>query len=124
MGYLAGANVSYAKLDKKTTNDGLEDGFNTPQWITNISLSNVNIYKGFGAGITYRWQSSFYWQSFLVNGQVASFGNLDIQASYQIKKPFIIIKVGATNALNHYYYSFLGGPSIGGFYYTTVSYLF
>jgi iron complex outermembrane receptor protein len=123
-GYLAGANVSYAKLDKKTGNDGLEDGFNTPQWITNISLSNDHIYKGLGAGITFKWQSSFYWQSFLVNGQVPSYGSLDMQASYQFKQPGLTVKLGATNVLNHYYYSFLGGPYIGGFYYTTLSYQF
>ena len=122
-GWLAAANVSYAKLDRKTTNDGLEDGFNTPQWITNISLSNDHIYKGVGAGITYKWQSSYYWQSFLVNGQVPAYGSLDVQASYQFKKPGVSIKLGATNVLNHYYNSFSGGPAIGGFYYTTVSYV-
>jgi outer membrane receptor protein involved in Fe transport len=122
-GYLAGANVSYAKLDKKKNNDGLEDSFNTPQWITNISFSNDHIYKGFGAGITFKWQSSFYWQSFLVNGQVRSYGSLDLQTNYQFKSSGLTIKLGATNVLNHYYHSFLGGPAIGGFYYTTLSYL-
>ena len=123
-GYLIGANLSYAKLDKKTGNDGLEDGFNTPKWITNIMLSNDHIFKALGAGITYKWQSSYYWQSFLVNGQVPAYGSLDVQASYQFTKLGISIKLGAANVLNHYYYSFLGGPSIGGFYYSTVTYLF
>ena len=123
-GYLIGANLSYAKLDKKTGNDGLEDGFNTPKWITNIMLSNDHIFKVLGAGITYKWQSSYYWQSFLVNGQVPAYGSLDVQASYQFTKLGISIKLGAANVLNHYYYSFLGGPSIGGFYYSTVTYLF
>lgn len=123
-GYMADANVSYAKLDRKTGNDGLEDGFNTPQWITNISITNENIYQGIGAGITYKWQSSYYWQSFLVNGQVPAFGSLDIQANYQFKKAGVNIKLGTTNVLNHYYYSFLGGPAVGGFYYSTVSYGF
>jgi iron complex outermembrane receptor protein len=122
-GYLVGANVSYAKLDRKTGNDGLEDGFNTPKWITNIMFSNDHIFKNFGAGITYKWQSSYYWQSFLVNGQVPAYGSLDVQASYQFSKPGISIKLGATNVLNHYYYSFLGGPYIGGFYYSTLTYL-
>ena len=123
-GYLIGGNVSYAKLDKKTENDGLEDGFNTPKWITIIMLSNDHIFKALGAGITYKWQSSYYWQSFLVIGQVPAYGSLDVQASYQFTKPGISIKLGAANVLNHYYYSFLGGPSIGGFYYSTVTYLF
>ncbi|MEP7109683.1 MAG: TonB-dependent receptor [Ferruginibacter sp.] len=123
-GYLISANASYAKLDRKTGNDGLEDGFNTPQWITNISIFNDHIFNAIGAGITYKWQSSFYWQSFLVNGQVPSYGSLDVQASYQFAKPLIGLKIGATNILNHYYYSFLGGPYIGGFYYSTISYIF
>ena len=123
-GYLIGANVSYARLDKKTGNDGLEDGFNTPKWITNFTISNDHLLKTFGAAITYKYQSSYYWQSFLVNGQVPAYGSLDVQASYQFAKPGISIKLGATNLLNHYYYSFLGGPYIGGFYYSTVSYSF
>lgn len=120
--YILRANVSYAKLDRKSGNDGLEDGFNTPQWITNISVANENIYKGIGAGITYKWQNSYYSQTFLVTGTVPAYGNLDVQASYHIKAPQINIKLGGTNVLNKYYYSFLGGPSIGGFYYMTLTY--
>ena len=124
LSYIIAANVSYAKLDRKTGNDGLEDGFNTPKWISNFSLSNDHIFKAFGAAVTYKWQSSYYWQSFLVNGQVPAYGNLDVQVSYQFTKPGISVKLGATNVLNRYYYSFLGGPYIGGFYYSTVTYLF
>ena len=123
-GYFILANVSYAKLDKKTGNDGLEDGFNTPKWISNLTVSNDHIIKSFGAAITYKWQSSYYWQSFLVNGMVPAFGNFDVQLNYQFKKPGTSIKFGATNILNQYYYSFLGGPYIGGFYYSTVTYSF
>jgi outer membrane receptor protein involved in Fe transport len=122
--YHINANVAYAKLDKKTGNDGLEDGFNTPKWITNITLSTDHLYKAIGAGITYKWQSSYYWQSFLVNGRVPAYGSIDIQANYQFKKPGVSIKLGATNLLNRYYYSFLGGPSVGGLYYSTVTYVF
>ncbi|MDN3657936.1 TonB-dependent receptor [Ferruginibacter paludis] len=121
---LINANVAYAKLDRKTGNDGLEDGFNTPKWITNITLSSDHLYKGIGAGITYKWQSSYYWQSFLVNGQVPAYGSMDVQMNYQFKKPGVSVKLGATNLLNRYYYSFLGGPSIGGLYYSTVTYMF
>ncbi len=123
-GFVVGANLTYSMLDKKTGNDGLEDGFNTPKWITNISLYNASLAKGFGAGITYKWQSNYYWQSFLVNGQVPAYGNLDVQATYQFPKNGLNIKMGASNVLNHYYYSFLGGPFIGGFYYATATYIF
>ena len=36
-GYTVNGNVSFAKLQKSSNEDGLEDGFNTPQWITNFS---------------------------------------------------------------------------------------
>jgi iron complex outermembrane receptor protein len=32
------------------------------------------------------------------------------------------IKIGASNLLNQYYYSFIGGPAVGGFYYASVTY--
>ena len=123
-GYTVGGNLSFAQLDKVSTNDGLEDGFNTPKWITNITVSNEHLYKNMGAGITYKWQSSYYWQSFLVNGQTPAYATVDAQLTYVFQKPDLGIKLGATNLLNHYYNSFLGGPSIGGFYYLTFTYGF
>ncbi len=120
-GFLIGANVSYASLDKKTRNDGLEDGFNTPKWMTNISVSNPYLYKNFGAGITYKWQRSYYWQSFLVNGQVPAYHTVDMQVNYGFTKPQLGLKLGASNLFNKYYYSFLGGPHVGGFYYLTLT---
>ncbi|HMG90347.1 MAG TPA: hypothetical protein VK589_09805, partial [Chryseolinea sp.] len=69
--------------------------------------------------ITYRWQSSYYWQSFLVNGNVPAYQAIDAQFSYTWDK--FHLKVGGTNIFNHYYNSYLGGPSVGGFYYTTVT---
>jgi len=32
------------------------------------------------------------------------------------------VKLGATNLTNQYYYSFIGGPAIGGYYYVNVTY--
>lgn len=113
-------NVAYAKLDRKSTNDGLEDGFNTPQWITNVSIGNEKVFRNLGFMITYRWQSSYYWQSFLVNGNVPAYQTLDAQISCTFEK--IRLKIGGTNILNHYYNSFLGSPAVGGFYYTSISF--
>ena len=122
--YFVYGNVSYAKLDRKTTNDGLEDGFNTPEWIANLTVGNENLYKNFGFGVTGRWQSKFLWQSFLVNGNVPSYYTIDAKINYTFPRVPLVLKVGATNLLNKYYYSFLGGPHIGGLYYTTITYSF
>jgi outer membrane receptor protein involved in Fe transport len=120
--FTSNGNASFAKLQKSANEDGLEDGFNTPQWITNFSISNANIYKKLGAGITFRWQSSFYWQSFLVTGTTPSYSTVDAQVTYLVESAKLQIKLGATNLLNHYYRSFLGGPEIGAMYYTTLTY--
>ncbi len=114
-------NTSYAKLQRTNNNDGLEDGFNTPQWITNVSFGGDHLYRSLGFNISYKWQSGYYSQTFLVNGNVKSYGNVDAQVSYNIIKQ-LNLKIGASNLLNHYYYSYLGGPLIGGLYYTTLTY--
>lgn len=121
-GYTIDGNTSYAKLRKKSADDGLEDGFNTPQWMVNLSISNEKIIGNLGAGISYRWQDNYYWQSFLVNGNVPANSSIDAQVSYSFPKVNFRIKMGASNLLNHYYTSFLGGPQIGGFYYTMLTY--
>ena len=121
-GYIARVNTTYTKLRKSKNEDGLEDGFNTPDWIANFSLSNANIYKHLGASVSYKWQNNFYWQSFLINGHVPAFSTIDAQVNYTFQKQTIQLKAGGNNLLNHYYYSLLGGPQIGGFYYVTISY--
>jgi outer membrane receptor protein involved in Fe transport len=114
-------NASYAQLDRISNNDGLEDGFNTPKWITNFAFGGDHIYRSLGFNISYKWQSGYYSQTFLVNGNMKAYGNVDAQVNYNIIKT-LNLKVGASNLFNHYYYSYLGGPMIGGLYYTTLTY--
>lgn len=121
-GYMANANVTFARLKMSDKEDGLEDGFNTPSWTVNMSLAKERIVKHVGAGISWKWQNGYYWQSFLVNGDVAAYSTLDAQASYTFDKIGCKVKLGASNLLNRYYYSFLGGPAIGGMYYLTMTY--
>lgn len=112
-------NVTYAKLDKSENDDGLEDGFNTPDWAFNVGISSMKLTKNWGAGINYRWQNTYYWQSFLVNDWVPAYGSLDVQVQYRFTKMPITIKGSGTNLLNKKYYSFVGGPQIGGIYMLT-----
>jgi iron complex outermembrane receptor protein len=51
-----------------------------------------------------------------------AYSSLDAQVIYLIPKAKIEIRLGATNMLNQYYRSFLGGPEVGGLYYTTITY--
>ncbi|RTQ52499.1 TonB-dependent receptor [Hymenobacter gummosus] len=121
-GLLAGANATHARLRRTESGDGLEDGFNTPRWIYNLSLGHDELPHGLGFGLNYRWQQRYYSQTFLVSGYVPAYHTLDAQLSYAVKQPDLRLKLGATNLLNRYYASYLGGPSIGGLYYLTVTY--
>ncbi len=122
--YTLSGNMSYAKLHRTTQDDALEDGFNTPKWIAHLSFTGINLNKIFGFNVSYKRQSGFYWQSFLVSGQVPAYGILDAQANCNLLKNKINLKVGGTNLTNRYYNSFLGGPAIGGFYYSSLTYSF
>jgi outer membrane receptor protein involved in Fe transport len=115
-------NASYAKLDRKEANDGLEDGFNTPTWMFNGTLIGEKLWKNLNSSVSVHWQKDFMYQSFLVNGTVPAYTTIDAQISYDFSK--LKIKFGATNLLNKYYYTMLGGAHIGGFYYTTFVYDF
>lgn len=116
------ANTTFAKLRNTENQDGLEDGFNTPKWIYHVSVSKKNLANHIDATIAYRWQSSYLSQTFLVSGQVPAYSSLDAQVTLRIPAIKSLIKLGANNLLNHYYTSFLGGPSIGGMYYLSVGY--
>jgi outer membrane receptor protein involved in Fe transport len=119
-----GGNFTFAKLGHRDQSDGLEDGFNTPRWIYNLFISSPAIYKTLGFNVNFRQQSEFLWQSALATGNVAGYATVDLQLSAGFIKNALTVKVGATNLLNQYYYSFIGGPGIGGFYYTSLTYGF
>lgn len=110
-------NGTFTKLDRTEEKDGLEDGFNTPEWMINGTIGAKRIWNQLGGSVTARYQSAYQYVSFLVNGEVPAFWSMDAQVNYQFRKPHITIKLGATNLLNQYYNNMLGGPSVGGFYY-------
>ncbi|UOG73132.1 TonB-dependent receptor [Hymenobacter tibetensis] len=120
--YLAGASITYTRLDRTESGDGLEDGFNTPRWAYNLSLGNEKVWKTVGFALNYRWQAKYYSQTFLVSGSVPAYSTLDAQLSYSVPTPNLRFKLGASNLLNKYYESYLGGPSVGGLYYLAVTY--
>ncbi|MBC8152206.1 MAG: TonB-dependent receptor [Bacteroidetes bacterium] len=119
--WMVSANASLAQLSRKESGDGLEEAFNTPKWITNVGLSNANVWQGLGFSAHYKYQRSFLWQSSLATGIVPAINNVDAQVSYRISPLRLDIKLGATNLLNQPYTTFVAGPSVGGFYYLALT---
>ena len=119
--FTVSANASYAQLITNT-NDALVAAFNTPKYITNVSFGNRELFKNFGFNVTWRWQDAFYWQSPLANGNVSAYNTIDAQVNYRIPKFGATVKVGGTNLANNQFVQYVGGPTIGGFYYTAISF--
>ena len=88
----------------------------------NGTILAENIWKQFGASITYRYQTAYTYVSFLVNGIVPEYATMDAQLNYTIPKFNIVAKIGAANIFNKPYCSMLGGPSVGGLYYLSSTY--
>ncbi len=118
-GFFIGGNVAYNDLSNADA-DVLTQ-FNTPKVKYNLSFGNYTIKKVFGFNLTYRWQESYYYQSSFVSGNTAAFGVLDAQISMKLPKMNnSMIKIGASNILNHYYTDAVGNPQVGGLYYVSL----
>lgn len=96
--------------------------FNTPKTRFNIGFSNSNVTHGFGFNVIYKWQDKVNWQGTFGTGTIPAFGTLDAQVSYNFSKQKVLVKLGGTNTINHYYRNAFGNPYIGGLYYVSIGY--
>jgi iron complex outermembrane recepter protein len=120
-GYKITGNANYNMLSKNPNPDVFLTGFNTPAWVTNLSLSNREFVKNMGFNVVWRWQQSVYWESTLANGQVPAYSTFDAQVNLRVPKVKSTIKVGGSNIFNKRYFQFAGGPTIGALYYASIT---
>ena len=98
--------------------------FNAPKYKANVYLAN----SGFGPGkrlgfnLSYRWQQALYFEGDFANGNIPDVHNVDGQFSYKLPKTKSIIKLGANNLFNQYYYNGVGNAQVGGLYYVSFGY--
>jgi outer membrane receptor protein involved in Fe transport len=98
--------------------------FNAPQYRTNLMVGNNGFGKKklFGFNVAYRWQDEFFYESDFATGGVPAVHVVDAQINCRIPKIKSMVKIGANNLLNQYYFQGFGNPSIGGLYYVGFSY--
>lgn len=98
--------------------------FNSPKYKLNATVGNSGFGKNklVGFNIGYRWQEAFYYQADLANGNLPSVQVVDAQVSYKLTKTKSVIKIGANNLLNQYYYNAIGNSFVGGLYYVSFGY--
>jgi outer membrane receptor protein involved in Fe transport len=70
----------------------------------------------------YRWQQSLLYQGDFATGNLPDVQTVDAQVSFKLPKTKSILKVGATNLLNQYYYNAIGNSQVGGLYYISFGY--
>ena len=98
--------------------------FNSPKYKANASIGNV----GFGPknlfsfNVAYRWQDAFFFQGDLATGDLPAVQTLDAQISMKLPSTKSVLKLGATNLLNQYYYNGVGNSMVGGLYYLSFGY--
>ena len=103
---------------------GFQAFFNTPKYRLNAGVGNSGFGQSRRAGfnVVYHWQDAFTWDGELANGPVHAFTSLDAQVNYKFPKIRSMVKLGATNLLNHYYKNGYANPEIGGLYYVSIAY--
>ena len=123
LNFVVGANLSSDILKDVPSN--FVAYFNAPKYKTNLSIGNAGFGPGkkLGFSVAWRWQQGFFYQGDFANGNLPDVHNLDAQISLKIPKANkSVIKLGATNLLNQYYYNAIGNSQIGGLYYLSFGY--
>ena len=120
--FVIGANVASDVLKDVPSN--FVAYFNAPKYKVNASLGNTGFGKNnrFGFNFVYRWTQDFFYQGDFANGQLPAVQTLDGQISYKFPSTKSVLKVGANNMLNQYYYNAVGNSQIGGLYYVSFGY--
>lgn len=129
--YVLSGNANYNNIVSNETQDLFVTGFNTPKYVTNLSIGNREIgrsgvTKNIGFNVVWRWQDSFLWQSPLADGVVAAYQTVDAQISYRWSgsvgtQPKLNLKLGASNLFNHHFIQYAAGPTIGALYYMALT---
>lgn len=120
--YAVGINISSDQLTDVP--DGFITYFNSPKFRMNMYFANTGLgsKKRLGFNLNYKWQDAINYESDFANDKLPAVNILDAQINYKLPKTKSIIKLGANNLLNQYYYDAIGNPHIGGLYYVSIGY--
>jgi hypothetical protein len=122
-GYTLTGNVTWSKFVLGDADITKVAPFNTPTWSTNLGISNPNVYHDFGFGVSWHWQDAFMWYgpfNGMRPGPVNAYSLIDVQVNKKLPKLNTMVKLGASNVLNHQVYTAYGSPTIGGLYYVSL----
>jgi iron complex outermembrane receptor protein len=123
--YRVNANATWASFNILDANPNNIPAFNTPEWKTNLVLSNAKLTEKLGFSVAWHWQSSFDWYGSFTElrpGKINAYNLLDAQVSYKIPALKTTVKLGAANLTNQYIMQAYGSPAVGGLYYVSLNF--
>lgn len=127
--YSFNGNYSFNEL-VTSVKDDIVPAFNTPKHKYNVGISGRDIPLGsgknsLGFNINYKWIQGFVFEgSPQFTGAIPTYDLVDVQVNYTLAKQNLVIKAGASNALNNKQFQTYGGPRIGRMAYLTLTYDF
>ncbi|ULQ55809.1 TonB-dependent receptor [Flavihumibacter rivuli] len=124
-GYSLGGNITWAKFDIRDANPNNVPAFNTPEYSSNLTIGNSNLYRNFGFNLAWHWQDSFDWYgSFngMRPGRIGAYSLVDLQFNKKLPKHNAMLKLGSSNLLNNRIYQAYGSPAIGAIYYVAITF--
>jgi iron complex outermembrane recepter protein len=127
--YSLNGNYSYNNLVTQVDDD-IVPAFNTPKNKYNIGISGRDIPVGsgknaLGFNVNYKWIQGFIFEgSPQFTGLIPTYDLVDAQVNYTMPKSNLVVKLGASNALNNKQFQTYGGPRIGRMAYLTLTYDF
>jgi outer membrane cobalamin receptor len=118
--YEVGLNYNYAEFSFDQAKDpSFEAGFNTPKHRVKATFGNEKLFKNFGFNVSGRWNSSYLWESTMVDGMIDAATVIDAQINYTMPGLKSTLKVGASNIGGKEYAQVLGAGLIGHQYFVS-----
>ena len=113
-------NYNYAEFNFDQSKDpSFEAGFNTPKHRAKASFGNEKLFKNFGFNVSGRYNTSYLWQSSMVDGMIDAATVIDAQINYGIPALKSTLKIGASNIAGKEYGQVLGAGLIGQQYFAS-----
>lgn len=114
-------NATYANIGQDS-DDPLTPNFNTPPFKLNFTVGHKKLGRHLAAEFSWRFRSSYEWESPFIDGKIPDYHTLDFQITYKIPEIKSYFRVGGNNVLNREQFNTFGGPEINSYFYFSFTY--
>lgn len=114
-------NMTFADISQDS-DDPLTPNFNTPPFKLNFTLGHKKLGKHVAAQLSWRFRSTYKWESPLADGTISDYHTLDFQLTYKLPSLNSSFRIGGNNVLNREQFNIFGGPEVSSYYYLSFTF--